>query len=308
MADIYTLVDEQRSFLQSLDRVTAGQMHAAYARVHAQATKDYRGFTARLETWQASHPSMDPRGASPPRHWVFQQQRYKDLMTQLEQNLAYYAKVSTLTIEEAQRAAMGKAQADTTEVIRASLGGGEEAAGAISLAVLPDQAIEAVVGFTSDGTPLNQLLRERSNRTWQDAGATLVNGIALGHGAQEVANRLDTQLTTLHWQNLRLARTEMMRAYREAQRVNMLQNSEVIAGWRWSSAADKRSCPICLGQHGKVFPLKMVPPADVPPDVAHHKGLSDILSKAPHTHARIPDDLDVEFVPEVTPSRRFRPD
>jgi len=292
MADLYQLVDEQRSYLSSLDRVTASQMHAAYSKVLDQARIDYKGFTARLETWQQAHPSMDPRGASPPRHWVFQQARYQDLVTQLETNLTYYAKVSALSITEAQRAAMGKAQGDMTEVIRASMGGDEKAAGHISMAVLPEDAIEAVVGFTSDGTPLNTLLRERSNRTWQDASSTIVNGVALGQGPVEVAKRLDTQLTTLHWQNLRLARTESMRAYREAQRVNMLQNSEVIAGWRWSSAADARSCPICLGQHGKVFPLKHVAPGDVPPDLAHHKGLGDILSKPPHTHARV--DLDIE--------------
>jgi len=198
-----------------------------------------------------------------------------------------------VSIEAAQRAAMGKAQGDNTALIRAAMGGGGKAAGIISLAVLPDDAIEAVVGFTSNGTPLNTLLRERSNRTWQDASSTLVDGVALGHGPTQIANRLDTQLSTLHWQNLRLARTETMRAYREAQRVNMLQNSEVIAGWRWSSAADNRSCIICLGQHGKVFPLKMVAPGDVPPDMAHHKGLSDILSKPPHEHATFADDVAV---------------
>jgi SPP1 gp7 family putative phage head morphogenesis protein len=139
----------------------------------------------------------------------------------------------------------------------------------------------AVVGFASDGTPLDKLLRDRSKATVTNVSQTLVNGIALGHSPLEVAKNLDSQLNQMHWQNLRLARTEMMRAYREAQRVNMLQNADVLSGWRWSSAADRRTCPICLGQHGKVFPIKHVASGDVPPDTAQHAGLAGTFAAAP---------------------------
>lgn len=292
MADLYSLVDEQRSYLSSLDRVTARQMHAAYSKVLDQAQRDYASFSAKLVAWKQAHPSMDPRGASPSRHWVFQQERYQQLIAQLESGLGYYAKVSSKAISSAQREAIGKSQADNEDLIRAALGGGK-AAGAISLAILPRDAMEAMVGFASDGTPLNSLLRDRSNRTWQEASATLVNGVALGLGPNEIAGQLDHQLATLHWQNLRLARTETMRGYREAQRVNMLQNASVLSGWRWSSAADRRTCAICFSQHGRVFPLKYADPKDVPPDHAHHKGLGDLLAQPPHTHARVPDEVPV---------------
>jgi SPP1 gp7 family putative phage head morphogenesis protein len=285
--NIYQLADQHRAYLSTLDRVTARRMQTAYERILRDAQRDYARFNKRLQAWQADHPSMDPRGASPSRHWVFQQERYKALIGQLQSNLSVYAKVSTGAITDGQQAAMQKAQADNSELLMASLGGGDRGSGLISFATLPDSAIEAAVGFASDGTPLDRLLRERSRRAGDDAATTLVNGVALGRSPFDIATRLDSDLASLHWQNLRLARTEMMRAYREAQRVNMLQNSDVIAGWRWSSAADARSCPICIGQHGTVFPINHVRPSEVPPSTAQHVGLADIYAKPPADTATV---------------------
>ena len=281
MSDLYDLVDDQRQFLGSLDRVTAQQMSTAYAAVLKQAKADYAAFSAKVEAYRAAHPHQDPTKASPSRHWVYQQERYQTLISQLTANVTMYTNVATGAITNAQRASMQKAQSDTTSIISASMGGGDKGAGLLSMAVLPEQAINAVVGFTSDGTPLNALLKQRAKVTLSDVNQTLINGVALGHSPFDVAKRLDDQLGTMHWQNLRLARTEMMRAYREAQRVNMLQNADVLSGWKWSSALDRRSCTICIGQHGKVFPIDHVAPANVPPDVAQHKGLAETYAAPP---------------------------
>lgn len=281
MADLYDLVDEQRQFLGSLDRLTAQRMSLAYGEVLKQARSDYAAFSAKVDAYRKAHPDADPRKASPSRHWVFQQERYQTLISQLQANVTMYTNVSTGAITNAQHAGMQKAQSDTTSLISASMGGGEKGAGLLSFAVLPEQAINAVVGFTSDGTPLNTLLTQRARTTVAAASQSLVNGVALGHSPLAVAKQLDDQLGQMHWKNLMLARTEMMRAYREAQRVNMLQNADVLSGWKWSSALDRRSCTICIGQHGKVFPIDQVKPADVPPDTAQHKGLAEVYAAAP---------------------------
>ena len=281
MSDVYALADEQRAGLAVLDRVTAQRMAATYTVLLANAQRDRAALIKKLVIWQAAHPSVDPRGASPSRHWVFQQERYKQLEQQLGASLNIYAGVSAGAISDAQEAAMRMVQASQPSMIAGALGGGDRAAGALSLAILPEQAINAVVGFASDGTPLHTLLSQRSRDAGAATTATLVDGIAFGRGPRAMATAMDDQLNELHWQNLRIARTEMMRAYREGQRVNMLQNANVLNGWRWSSAADRRSCAICLGQQGQTYPIDMVKPGDVPPDIAQHQGLSDALAKAP---------------------------
>ena len=281
MADLYDLLDEQRRQLGTLDRVAAGQMGTAYARLLAQAHTDLDAFDRKLESWQAAHPSMDPRGSSPSRHWVFQQDRYQQLVEHLQVNGEFYAKVSSGAIASAQDGAMRLVQMDHEKLMRQALGGGEKAQHAISFATLPEEAIAAVVGFSSNGTPLDTLLRQRAFTAKTNAAATLVDGVAFGRSPKAVATTLDSQLNEMHWQNLRVARTEMMRAYREGQRVNMLQNASVLSGWRWSSAADRRTCPVCMSQHGKVFPIQQVKPSDVPPDTAQHQGLGDLLARPP---------------------------
>lgn len=53
----------------------------------------------------------------------------------------------------------------------------------------------------------------------------------------------------------RLARTTMLYAARRGTAEMYRQHSDIVRGWRWSSALDKRTCPSCLAQHGKVFAL-----------------------------------------------------
>jgi hypothetical protein len=78
-----------------------------------------------------------------------------------------------------------------------------------------------------------------------------------------------------------LARTEVMRAHHEAQRMQMLQNADLLAGWRWSAATDSDTCPLCWANHNRVFPLHEVD-ANSPTDMtrAQHRGLEDHLTKA----------------------------
>lgn len=288
MPDIYDLVDQQRYQLGQLDDQTARRMTAAYSNLLTQAHKDHDAFQAKLAAWRAANPSMDPRGSSPSRHWVFQEERYQNLVTQLQTNLAYYANISSTALTEAQRRAMTQAQGDVPRLIGASAGGDQTALGKLSMAILPEQAITAVVGFASDGTPLNDLLRQRSRDAGMAAAGTLVDGVAFGRSPAVMASTLDAQLNELHWQNLRLARTETMRAYREATRVNMLQNADILSGWRWSSASDRRTCAVCFSQQGQFFPMKMVNPGDVPPGMAQHKGLGDVYAAPPEKATALP--------------------
>lgn len=288
MPDVYGMSDEQRRQLGQLDQTTAARMTLAYTKLLDQAHKDHDAFQAKLTAWKAANPSMDPRGASPSRHWVFQEERYQNLITQLNTNLGFYAAISSKAMTDAQRRSMEQARGDVPANIAASMGGDSTAQSKLSMAILPEQAITAVVGFASDGTPLNALLAKRSRDAGSAAAATLVDGVAFGRSPAQMATTLDGQLNELHWQNLRLARTETMRAYREGTRVNMLQNADILSGWRWSSAADARSCAVCLSQQGQVFPIQMVKPSDVPPDTAQHKGLGDIMADPPKKAATLP--------------------
>lgn len=53
----------------------------------------------------------------------------------------------------------------------------------------------------------------------------------------------------------RLVRTVQLYSAREGTREYYKKNREIVKGWRWSSALDKRTCVSCLALHGKVFTL-----------------------------------------------------
>lgn len=49
---------------------------------------------------------------------------------------------------------------------------------------------------------------------------------------------------------LRISRTEMLRAYREATRRNYQANGDIVPGWRWLCAKQPRTCAARLAMDG----------------------------------------------------------
>lgn len=286
MASIYDVAQQERDSLATLDSATATRLSQAYSTIYASAQGDLDAFSRMLSDWYKSHPGGDPGSSSPSRHWLFQQQRYKALVAQLQQAIATYNAVAADAIATHQELAMRQAQASNDYILSSTIHD-SRLAGAVSFAALPEDAINSVVGFASNGSPLGSLLAQRSSDMGRAARDTLLKGVGLGWGAREMATALDSALHQEHWKNLMLARTEGMRAYREAQRLDILNNADILAGWRWSSAADGRTCPICFSQHGKVFDINMVPRKDMPAGLAQHKNLTDAFGEVGRAGATI---------------------
>jgi hypothetical protein len=57
------------------------------------------------------------------------------------------------------------------------------------------------------------------------------------------------------WQALRIARTEMNRAHREASLQSYAANQDVVTAWVWSAACDRRTCAGCWVMQGSEHPL-----------------------------------------------------
>jgi len=52
-----------------------------------------------------------------------------------------------------------------------------------------------------------------------------------------------------------MARTEMLRVYRDTTLETYRANARLVKAWRWSSALQDSTCPVCWAMHGQVFPL-----------------------------------------------------
>lgn len=85
----------------------------------------------------------------------------------------------------------------------------------------------------------------------------LIRGVASGSNPRETARRIvaraERRFNGGLNRALTIARTETLSAHREAARLGRAQHTDVLAGWRWVTALDTRTCPACIAKHGEVF-------------------------------------------------------
>lgn len=298
MPDIYDWQEAQRQELNRLDLFTHGEMGASFRVLLESARAEMADYKAKYERFVRRYgPAVSGIEDRPGgRHYVFQQERLDSVIRQLEGGMNAYHAAAADTISTAQEAAARWAQIEMEAFGKASAPN-DSYAEALSFAVLPEEAIRSIVGTTSNGTPLATLMQQRATANWQDAADTLQAGVALGAGPDEIARGLDGSLNQSHYKNLLLARTEVMRAHHEAQRMQILQNADLLAGWRWSAATDSDTCAVCWANHNKVFPIEQVSEGSAPPEaMAQHRGLGDFLTRgglAKADHGRV----DAEAMP-----------
>jgi len=277
--DIYSWTEATREALNRLDRTVMSSMGNAYRVLGARAQEELDAYTAKYELFvERNGPPMGGLETRPGgRHYVFQQERIESLIAQLEGDVKTYHAKAGDAIEMGQEAAMRQAQVEL-EAFGPAAAPDEMISQGLSFATLPEEAIRTVVGMTSNGTPLAALLRERSRTASTMARDSLLTGVALGYGPDKIATELDSSLAQSHYKNLLLARTEVMRAHHEAQRMQMLQNADLLAGWRWSAALDSDTCPLCWAMHGKVFPIHDAA-WGTEDQLAQHRGFDDFLTR-----------------------------
>lgn len=183
----------------------------------------------------------------------FQTKRWAADALAMQQALERYIKVAEGITTDAQGHAIGLGTNDMGRLVDAEM---PESLG-YSFARPDDRALRAMVGFTQSGAPLSSLFERLAPEMMASVRQTLLNGIALGTNPGVLAYQLRGPLGIPLWRSLTIARTETLRAYREGQRATIAANADVLEGWVWRSARDRRTCEVCWANDGKEFPLPM---------------------------------------------------
>lgn len=117
---------------------------------------------------------------------------------------------------------------------------------------LPTSAIEELLAFAAPGKPLGELLK----KSWPEAvGAMtdkLVEGIAIGLNPRDVAYNMKDGLGVGLNRAMNIARTEQLRAYREAERLQY-KASGLVTEYKRVAAHDDRVCAGCLFMEGTIY-------------------------------------------------------
>jgi SPP1 gp7 family putative phage head morphogenesis protein len=245
--DVYAVADRFKRALIASERAAVREIRGYYREAERRIAKRLEALTAEIEQWQREHPDEE----APPLWWLFERERLQVLQKQVEAELVRFAEQATDRIEAEQRRLVARAEEDAEALVRASLGKAPRGV-TVTWARLPTGVLEQLVGTLQDGSPLRSLLDALGPAASETVRHELVSGLALGLNPRDVARRCREALNGNRRRAETIARTEMLRAYREAARQSYLANNDVVEGWFWYSARDARTCPMCWAMHGTV--------------------------------------------------------
>jgi SPP1 gp7 family putative phage head morphogenesis protein len=214
-----------------------------------------------LEALEGRIAEREANGEAPSETILWMRQRIIDNIEELGRNLKKFS------IEGAQITADGQLEsailANEASVGMVETAAGRKPAGATlgyTWTALPDESLQAFVGFSGDGSPLGELFATIPQVTTDAMQMALVQGISLGEGPRTVARRVRKAADIGRSRAETIARTEMIRSAREAQRQLYTQNI-AVQGYRRQATQDSRVCLACLALSGTLHKTDEIMPS-----------------------------------------------
>ncbi|KPL70106.1 hypothetical protein ADN00_18870 [Ornatilinea apprima] len=247
--DLFITSDRFRKALLNSERAAASEMVRVYGNIWKEINTQIREIGQNYYANQAAGIATDQA-------WLQQLGRLKLLRKQVESELARFAKYAEDKVISEQEAAVKSAQEHAEKLIRARLGlplqGPAILPGEVRLVFnrLPAQSIKELIGFMQDGSPLKELFDGLPNDGGKIVEEGLIQGLALGLSPAQIAINIRKGLGGNLARALTIARTEVLRSYREASRLTYKENEDVVAGWIWRSARNTRTCACCWAMDG----------------------------------------------------------
>jgi len=284
--DIIRVSEQFKAMLEAREASAFASMSDAYIQIERQLITEYelllREATEKGLTWGRT----------------IRLQRYKDLQRQLFAEQERYAQYVAQVIANEQTAAINLALEESYRLtdVAAQRKTPELAAELMTQwNRIPFDALEAMVGFAGDGSPLMPAMVERfGSELAPTVNQTLQQGLALGWHPTKIVRKLRSTLDSgLLGNALTWARTETIRASREAGRRSYEANPHIVKGWVRKSANMLTTCAACIALDGTFYPRNA--DGSIPAMADHPNGKCAML---PET-ASYSDILGVD-VPEGT--------
>ncbi len=214
-----------------------------------------------LEALEGRIAEREANGEPPSETILWMRQRIIDNIEQLGKNLKKFSVEGAVITADGQLQAAILANEATPRLVEAAAG--KKPAGVTlgtSWTSLPDEALQAFVGFAGDGSPLAVLFDAIPQVTTDAMQMALVQGISLGEGPRTVARRVRKAADIGRQRAETIARTEMIRSAREAQRQLYTENGSVT-GYRRQATQDARVCLACLALSGTLQATDTIMPS-----------------------------------------------
>ena len=227
------------AFKQAIDRLDA----AALSRLVKTYGELYKRLIPKMDSLILAMSKLE----EPTTAQVHRLAQYKSLLNSVDEELAKYQAYTEIEIRASTRAAAELA-IKQSQAYLAQFG----------LAMpqrIPVDAVINMLGYLQEDSPLWKRLSMFSSEHTSRLADALTEGVAFGYNPVKVAKTFERIMGGGLTDAMRMTRTAMMYAHREASRAQYVANEDVVDGWVWWSSKDASTCMACLVNHGKVFPL-----------------------------------------------------
>jgi hypothetical protein len=216
----------------------------------------YRRLVAEIRSLELEIVEAREQGLAISADWLRRRRRYAALIEQVERELGRFGAALEVELDALARAGIAAGQRDALALVGARMRGVPQVALASVWNTLPVDAVETLLGFLAEGSPL----RERLSGFGADAAVRIARAmeesVGLGYSPRRLAERLRHEAGMKLTDALRMARTTQINAYRESTRAAYAANEQLVPTWTWVSALDpKGTCMGCIAQHGSVHPV-----------------------------------------------------
>lgn len=239
---IFEILARQRAELAKRNQKLAAQLVKDYQHAFRVIERESDKLLNKIRDAREAGQSVSPG-------WLLQQSRLKTLETQIRREIDKYGAIAFERIVEEQKRLLERGASGAISLAEAAMG--KPPAGiSASFARLPTEVIETLSGLFDEDSPLRRLMDGLGPEAATNARRIFITGLAQGSSVQKIASGLRQSLGITKTRALTVARTETLRAYREATHQTYKLNSDTVRGWIWHSALGPRTCAACYGMHG----------------------------------------------------------
>lgn len=242
MSRVLELLAEYRARALARESIVARDLTRRWLRIEAVLKTE-------VEVLAQEVSAMVAAGVKPTAGRLWELERMRSLLAQTQAQQRAFADYAAGLISREQYVGAAEGIEYGVDSVRAALSSaGIEA----SFTTLPVDAINAMIGFTADGTPLHQLLVASYPEMVTTITDALVHSMVVGANPRKTARLIRDAMAGNLQRALVVARTEALRAERVAT-VQQYQASGVVSGYRRHAVRAPRTCLACLLLDGTFY-------------------------------------------------------
>ena len=246
---IYDEVMRLRKALRAENDAALKRLIGSYGRI-------YRSLTNNLAALEADIAAAQVAGQQVGTDWLRRQERYRALLGQVQDEVSRYGGSLQMELGTLMENAVAAAEQDALGLTASRLPLLPERMLRTVWNTVPRDAVEVMLGFLADDSPLTKRLAKMGTETALRAARAMEESIAVGYSPRALGAALRRETGMALTDALRMARTTQINAYREASRMAYVVNQRIVPNWTWVSALDPQgTCMACVARHGSVHPV-----------------------------------------------------